>query len=168
MGEGQRVRLVVWLVRGHPFKPFGPDPCQVSAVACLHHRQFGIGNAGDTVQGDVAATDGDLDQTVESLKIFGKIGLENIVQGHGDIVLRGEIENYIKENIQYLMNIRRVVKKASKRKYPAEILDESYVEDCGKSRILISGLSGELHNRNLRALYKQMFGEEPREPEYGY
>ena len=124
--------------------------------------------AGDTAMSLPYIVDGDLDQTVESLKLIGKIGLENIVQGHGDIVLRGEIENYIKENIQYLMNIRRVVKKASRRKYPAEILDESYVEDCGKSRILISGLSGELHHRNLRALYKQMFDEEPREPEYGY
>ena len=92
------------------------------------------------------------------------MGLENIVQGHGDIVLRGEIDNFIKENLTYLSNIRKVVRKASRRKYPQEILDEATVESCGKSRVLIGGLAGELHRRNLRALYRQMIGELPYAP----
>ena len=124
--------------------------------------------AGDTAMPLPYIVDGDLEQSIESFKRIEKMGLENIVQGHGDIILRGEIENYIKDNIQYLNNIRRVVKKASKRKYPAELLNRSFVEECGKSRILIGGLAQDLHHRNLFALYEQMFGEEPLEPEYDY
>ena len=96
------------------------------------------------------------------------MGLENIVQGHGDIVLRGEIEGFVKDNLAYLSNIRRVVRKSSRRKYPQEVLDETSVEDCGKSRVLIGGLAAELHRRNLRALYRQLYGEMPAEPEYEY
>ena len=36
---------------------------------------------------------GDLDDMNASIKKIGKMGLENIIQGHGDIVLRGEIDD---------------------------------------------------------------------------
>jgi hypothetical protein len=90
------------------------------------------------------------------------MGLENIVQGHGDIVLRGEVELFAKENISYLSNIRKVVRNSARRKYPRDLLDVSNVEDCGKSRVLIGGLAPELHHRNLLALYQQIYGETAR------
>lgn len=117
--------------------------------------------AGDAAMPLPYIVDGDLEELSTSLKKIGRLGLENIVQGHGDIVLRGEIDNFIKENLFYLSSIRKVVRKASRRKYPQEVLDESTVESCGKSRVLIGGLASELHRRNLRALYRQMYGELP-------
>jgi hypothetical protein len=106
--------------------------------------------------------DGDIDDTIASLKKISKMGLENVVPGHGDIVLRGEIDGVVKENLAYLSAIRKAVRQAARRKYPMEILSEIGVEDCGKSRVLIGGLAEELHRRNLRALYYQMFGELPK------
>ncbi len=105
--------------------------------------------------------DGNIDDLVASLKKIAKLSLENIVQGHGDIILRGEIDGYIKENLNYLSQIRKAVRKASRRKYPMDILEDISVESCGKSRVLIGGLSEELHRKNLIALYRQMFGELP-------
>ncbi len=122
--------------------------------------------AGDAAMPLPYIVDGDIDDLVASLKKIGKMGLENIIQGHGDIVLRGEIDNFIKDNLAYLSNIRKVVRKASRRKYPQDILDESTVESCGKSRVLIGGLAAELHRRNLRALYQQMYGELPVASDY--
>ena len=115
--------------------------------------------AGDAAMPLPYIVDGDMDELVISLKRMGKMGIENIIQGHGDIILRGEIDNYIKDNLNYLSNIRKVVRKASRRKFPFEILDETTVESCGKSRVLIGGLAAELHRRNLRALYRQLYGE---------
>jgi len=109
--------------------------------------------------------DGDLEDLVTSLKKVGKMGLENVVQGHGDIILRGEIDGYIRDNLNYLSAIRKAVRKSSKRKYPLDLLEEIDVESCGKSRVLIGGLAEELHHRNLRALYRQMFGEYPKASE---
>lgn len=124
--------------------------------------------AGDAAMPLPYIVDGDIDQLTESLKKVSRMGLENIVQGHGDIVLRGEIEGFVKDNLAYLSSIRKVVRKASRRKYPQEVLDEVSVEDCGKSRVLIGGLAAELHRRNLRALYRHMYGELPAAPEYEY
>ncbi|MEW5873008.1 MAG: MBL fold metallo-hydrolase [Chloroflexota bacterium] len=121
--------------------------------------------AGDAAMPLPYIVDGDIDELTASLKKISRMGLENIIQGHGDIVLRGEIDNFIRESQLYLSNIRKVVRKAARRKYPAEVLDEATVESCGKSRVLIGGLAGELHRRNLRALYRQMFGEPPAAPD---
>ncbi|NMC13888.1 MAG: MBL fold metallo-hydrolase [Chloroflexi bacterium] len=117
--------------------------------------------AGDVCMPLPYIVDGDIDDMIASLKKVGKMGLENVIQGHGDIILRGEIENYLKENLAYLSAIRKAVRKASYRKYPLDLLMEISVESCGKSRVLIGGLAEELHQRNLRALYKQMYGENP-------
>jgi len=117
--------------------------------------------AGDTFMPMPYIVDGDIDDMTTSLKKIGKMGLENIVQGHGEIVLRGEIDAMIKENLFYLSAIRKAVRKASHRKYPMEFLDEVGVESCGKSRVLIGGLASELHHRNLRALYRKTYGEPP-------
>jgi cyclase len=115
--------------------------------------------AGDSFMPMPYIVDGDIEDMITSYKKIGKMGLENVVQGHGDIVLRGEIEGSIKENLAYLSAIRKSVRKASRRKYPFEMLDEIGVDECGKSRVLIGGLAPELHRRNLRALYRQLYGE---------
>ncbi|MBN1668987.1 MAG: MBL fold metallo-hydrolase [Anaerolineales bacterium] len=105
--------------------------------------------------------DGDVDQMIASLNLISRMSLENIVQGHGDVVLRGEIEGSIDDHLEYLSAIRKVVRQASRRKYPGDYLQGISVEDCGKSRVLIGGLSEVLHQRNLLGLYKQTFGEAP-------
>lgn len=117
--------------------------------------------AGDTCMPLPYIVDGNIDDMVLSLKQVSKLGLENIVQGHGDIILRGEIEGYTKDNLAYLSQIRKAVRKAGRRKYPMDILDEVTVESCGKSRVLIGGLAEQLHRRNLIALYTQMYGVVP-------
>lgn len=112
--------------------------------------------------------DGDIEDQINSLKLISRMGLENVVQGHGDIVLRGEIEIAVKENLNYLSAIRKAVRKAGRRKYPWDVLEEVDVESCGKSRVLIGGLAPDLHMRNLKALYKQIFGELPAASDYDY
>jgi cyclase len=117
--------------------------------------------AGDVFMPLPYIVDGDVEEMVASLKKIGKMGLENVIQGHGDIVLRGEIEGAIKDNLAYISAIRKAVRKAGRRKYAWDVLSEIDVEDCGKSRVLIGGLAEELHWRNLRALYEQIYGKTP-------
>ena len=116
---------------------------------------------GDTVMAVPYIVDGDLDVSIDSMEKVKKMGLENLVQGHGDIVLRGEVDQVIDENIHYLNEIRKAVKKASRRKFPLDLLEEVEIQSCGKSRVLLGGLAPDLHFNNLKALYFQMNGEEP-------
>ena len=103
--------------------------------------------------------DGDVEELITSIKKIGKMGLENIIQGHGDIILRGEIDAAVKENLNYLNNIKKAVKSAGKRKNVDEYLDTITIESCGKSRVYLGGLAETLHRRNLRTLYRQVNGE---------
>ncbi|MGE5122897.1 MAG: MBL fold metallo-hydrolase [Acidobacteriaceae bacterium] len=147
-----------------------PGPCSDNIGVLVEEDRVLF--AGDAFMALPYIVDGNIDDTVASLKKISKMGLENVVPGHGDIVLRGEIDGVVKENLAYLSALRKAVRKASRRKYPQEILAEIGVEDCGKSRVLIGGLAEELHRRNLRALYYQMYGEIPKgnpsEDEAGY
>jgi cyclase len=116
--------------------------------------------AGDSFMPLPYIVDGDIDDLLASVKRIGRLGLENIIQGHGDIILRGEIDAAVKENLNYLNNIKKAVKSAGKRKNVDEYLDAITIESCGKSRVHLGGLAETLHRRNLRSLYKQMHGEE--------
>jgi cyclase len=121
--------------------------------------------AGDAFMPLPYIVDGNYDDLVATTKAIGKMGLENIIQGHGDIILRGEIEDAVKENLLYLAAIRKAVKTASRKRNPLEALALVDVESCGKSRIHLSGLAVELHRRNLRYLYRQMAAAEETEPQ---
>jgi cyclase len=110
--------------------------------------------------------DGNIDDMIASLKLIDIMSLENIVQGHGDVILRGEIELAIKDHLDYLSAIRKIVRRAARRKYPRDLFETADVESCGKSRVLIGGLAEELHQRNLVALYAQLYGEPPVGTEY--
>lgn len=99
--------------------------------------------------------DGDLDTMVQSLKQIPKLKLENLVQGHGELILRGEIPIVVKSNLDYISKIRSYAKKALRRKNPEEFLAAVNIEDCGKNRVLLNGLAAELHHRNLLALYQR-------------
>jgi cyclase len=114
--------------------------------------------AGDSFMALPYVVDGDIDDMLASIKKVGKMGLENIIQGHGDIILRGEIDAAVKENLNYLTNIKKAVKAAGKRKNVEEYLESITIEDCGKSRVYLGGLAETLHRRNLRALHKQLNG----------
>lgn len=112
--------------------------------------------AGDSFMPLPYIVDGDIEEIMASIKRVGRMGLENIVQGHGDVILRGEIDAAVKENLNYLAAIKRAVKAASRRKNALELLDDITIESCGKSRVYLGGLAQTLHQRNLRSLLQQM------------
>lgn len=115
--------------------------------------------AGDAMMPIPYLVDGDLDDMVQSLKRFPRMKLENLIQGHGEVILRGEVQNAVRSNLTYLSHLAREVRRVAKRKTPAEYLGEIDVEACGKSRILLNGLAADLHARNVTWLYQRWFGD---------
>lgn len=117
--------------------------------------------AGDAFMPLPYMVDGDPDEITATIKRIGKMGLENIIQGHGDIILRGEIEEAVRSNLAYISAVRKGARAASRRRNPLEALAEIDIESCGKSRVTLGGLGVELHKRNLLYLYKTLSTEEP-------
>jgi glyoxylase-like metal-dependent hydrolase (beta-lactamase superfamily II) len=99
--------------------------------------------------------EGDIEQLSDTIRSICELGLENIVQGHGDVVLRGEVNNASQNNIDYLSKIQKVARTAAKRKDPKKVIDAATVEECGKSLIMLTGIVENLHRRNLAVLYQR-------------
>jgi glyoxylase-like metal-dependent hydrolase (beta-lactamase superfamily II) len=111
--------------------------------------------AGDAFMPLPYVVDGDVEEITASIRKIARMGLENIIQGHGDIILRGEIDAAVKENLNYLAAIKKTAKAALRRRDPQEFLESVTIEQCGKSRVYLSGLAESLHQRNLNVLYQQ-------------
>jgi len=112
--------------------------------------------AGDAFMPLPYIVDGDIDESMATIKRIGRMGLENIVHRNGDVILRGEIDAAVKENLNYLSAIKKAVRAISRRKNAVELLDNITIESCGKSRVYLGGLAQTLHQRNLYALLQQM------------
>jgi len=109
--------------------------------------------AGDVLMPIPYLLDGDMDEMRATYEKFHGLLLENIVQGHGEVILRGEVAPSIDNNLNYLNVLEKAAKTALRRKSPMEYLAKQDVEKCGKSRIILGGLSAELHQRNLEHVY---------------
>ena len=117
--------------------------------------------SGDILMPIPYLVDGHIDDMILSLKRIQSMGLENVVQGHGEVILRGEVTSMVDNHLAYLSTIRKIVRRSARRKYPGDMLETVDVESCGKSRVLLGGLAEELHQQNLKALYHQLYGTMP-------
>lgn len=115
--------------------------------------------AGDSVMPVPYYVDGDIDDMTRTLQAIPNMGLENIVQGHGEIILRGEIDEAIRSSLRYLDNVRKKTMRLIEHGQDRDDLSEIDIESCGKSRIPLGGLVMKLHQGNLFALYDKLTGE---------
>ena len=117
--------------------------------------------AGDVWMPIPHIVDGDSEIMRQSLKKIDSMTIENVVQGHGEVILRGDVGSSIYDRIAYLDTIEKIVEEASPDDFPGEYLREKTIEICGKSRILLGGAAEEIHQQNLRHLYRERYEEDP-------
>jgi len=118
--------------------------------------------AGDMVMPLPYFVDGNIDDMTRSLQVIPSMGLENIVQGHGEVILRGEIDEAIRSSLRYLDNVRKKVTRTAERGKRRDDLTDIDIESCGKSRIPLGGLVAKLHQGNVYALYDSLMNESPK------
>ncbi len=133
-----------------------PTPGHTADSISVLFKEDRILFAGDMMMPVPYIVDGDPDDMVRSLQALPSMGLENVVQGHGEVILRGEIDEAVKSAVRYLDIARRKVDQVVKRKKPRESLREISIEACGKPRIALSGAVTRLHTANLLSLYDRM------------
>lgn len=112
--------------------------------------------AADTVMPAPSIVDGDLEQMIHSLQRLQGLAVENLVQGHGEVILRGEVPIAIDRSVAYLETIRERVNRFIAQGKPRNKLDQISIEDCGLSRIPLNGLVQQIHAANLAALYDRL------------
>jgi cyclase len=132
-----------------------PDGCSV----LLHEERILF--AGDAVMALPTVVHGDAEQLKMSIERVAAMQLEYIVQGHGELILRGEIKDTLKRSVTYLdsltSRVQRIVEAGGAREEAKTIT----VESCGLSRVLLNGTVSQLHMNNALALYDRMMHDKP-------
>ncbi len=130
-------------------------PGHSSDLIGVYARDDKILFASDAVMPVPHIVDDDLPSMLESLRRIKAMSLEMIVQGHGEIVLRGEIAEALNSNIKYLETLQaRVARLVAAGKDRAS-LSEITLEACGKNRVALQGLVQRLHAENVLSLYER-------------
>ena len=103
----------------------------------------------------IATPFADRDAFKRSLLNLHDYNLECIVQGHGDILLRGEVTSSIDANVRYLNDIQTLVDDLMAEGATKHDLMQYDIEQFGRSRIPLGGLVQQFHNNNLLYLWEK-------------
>jgi cyclase len=112
--------------------------------------------ASDTVMPVPTIFDGSFADLSSSLNGMLEMNLDGVVRGHGEVILRGEVQDLINSDLSYLGNIRQAVSEVIERGDPEATLERISIESCGKSRLPLNGFVTDLHQANLRKLYHEI------------
>ena len=112
--------------------------------------------AGDALMPVPHIVGGDIDQLKASLLAIKAMRPAFIVQGHGSVLLRGEVNETINSSVAYLNAIGSKVRDVIRRGDAPGKLREISIESCGISRIPLDGMVSKFHLDNLVALYKRL------------
>jgi len=119
--------LQLWHTPGH----------SADSIVCLV-KEDRVLFAADTVMPIPYFVGGNYDAFLNSLNSLRQGNFENIIQGHGEVILRGEIEERLQEDIDYLQTLHSAVNHALSTDNPDQALQAIDAESCGKSRILLN------------------------------
>lgn len=125
----------------------------------VHIREDKVLIASDVMMPVPLIVHGVMDELIKSMKEIKALSLENVVQGHGGVLLRGEIDETVDSNISYLRTAEKKVRAIVDKGLPRSELSKITIESCGKSRIPLGGLVQRLHVANLEYLYSQMMAK---------
>jgi len=97
---------------------------------------------------------GNINNLRRTLKRLAEVSpVEDLVQGHGDVLLRGEVKTVIAQHLAYLDQVEAHVDKVIRLGLGKEALLSLDVEAYGISAIALEGLTNRLHRENLTTLY---------------
>ena len=112
--------------------------------------------AGDTIMAVPTIGEGDLMQLRSSIESIAAMPLESIVQGHGEIILRGEIKDNIRRSLNYLEHLSTKVANVVETGGTLDEARSITIESCGLQRVLLNGMVTQLHAANVTALYQKL------------
>jgi glyoxylase-like metal-dependent hydrolase (beta-lactamase superfamily II) len=111
--------------------------------------------ASDTMMPVPSVVDGDVEAYRKSLEKIKGLEINNVVQGHGEVVLVGEVNKAVDASLGYLDAIEAKVRKAIESGEGRQALLDDNIESTGLSRLPLHGQVHQIHVANLIALYSR-------------
>jgi glyoxylase-like metal-dependent hydrolase (beta-lactamase superfamily II) len=133
--------LQLWSTPGH-----SPD-----SIVCLVEEDQTL-FAADTLMPIPFFIDGDYHDLLKSLRGLQTRSYETIIQGHGEVILRGEVREKLQSDIDYLVKLGDAIDLAIQNQTGKIPPDSIKIEKCGKSRIALNGMAEQLHQQNVKWL----------------
>ncbi|NOZ50299.1 MAG: MBL fold metallo-hydrolase [Chloroflexi bacterium] len=110
--------------------------------------------ASDTIMPIPFFANGNIDDLRRSLRAILEIPrLEDVVQGHGPVLLRGEVKDVLAEQLDYLNQVEAHVEQVLANHGGKAELNALSTEDCGIPPTVLDGLVLKLHLANMATLY---------------
>ncbi len=136
----------------------GPSP----ELCAVHVREDKVLFASDLMMPVplIATPFSDIEDFKRSLLNLHDYNLECIVQGHGDILLRGEVTSSIDVSVQYLNAIQALVERLMANGATKHDLLQHDIEQFERSRIPLGGLVQQFHANNLLFLWERARAEQ--------
>ena len=133
-----------------------PDTCVV------HVREDKVLFASDLMMPVplIATPFADIEAYQRSLLNLHDFNLECIVQGHGDILLRGEVTSSIDSASRYLTEIQQLVQRLMAEGATKHDLADHDIEQFEHSRIPLGGVVQQFHLNNLHYLWERARAEQ--------
>ncbi|MFW6082890.1 MAG: MBL fold metallo-hydrolase, partial [Chloroflexota bacterium] len=128
-------------------------PGHTKDLAMVYVEQDNVLFASDTIMPVPSIVDGQLDAFRRSLKKIKELTIDNMVQGHGEVILVGEVNKAVDASLHYLDAIEEKVMEALESPNGREALRQDSIESTGLSRLPLHGQVQEIHTANLLALY---------------
>lgn len=97
---------------------------------------------------------GDPDALLRSFQRIRSLSLNTIIQGHGDVILKGEVKDAIEYRMRYVRQVRKYVHDAIADGASLREVQQADIEAFGGSRLDLDGLTQQLHEDNLTYLYR--------------
>lgn len=136
----------------HLFELFGHSHDSIAVYIQEERTLF----AGDLLMPIPLVTEGDIDLSIASLEALKGLNLDYVVQGHGGVLLKGEITEVIDSNMHYLRKLKAKVSEAISRKRPPESLFRIKLEEFGKSPFAMGAMGEPIHKANILAVYEAL------------
>ena len=131
-------------------------PGHAPDVISVYYKEEKVLFASDAMMSIPYFVYGDINALRQTLKELAEVSpMEDLVQGHGDVLLRGEVKSVIQIHLAYLDQIEAHVDKVIVERLGKKALFSLDVEECGIPRITLEGLANRLHQENLLALYRR-------------
>jgi len=130
-------------------------PGHTTDLVMVYVEQDKVLFASDTMMPVPSIVDGNLAPFRRSLERIKELEIDNLVQGHGEVVLVGEVSQAVRASLEYLDSIEKKVSDAIQSGNGKDALREDSIESTGLSRLPLHGQVQQIHTANLLTLYER-------------
>ena len=142
------------------------SPGHAPDVISVYIREEKVLFASDTVMPVPYFITGDINNLRRSLRALKEVApVEDLVQGHGAVLLRGEVQSTLDAQLDYLDKVENAVRAVFESGGGKDELNAIRPEDCGVSSIALDGLAAQLHRANVYFLFGRMKRQAEQQPQ---